>query len=606
MSSAHNKTERWEATVNERNRYIRRGVLAVCAIVAASASCEGLGGKGGAGGDGGQGGNGPPSTYCTNTPAAHDPILDRDIPADSIEQTPTYYSDVTFAGGCIHRFPNAFIVEGGAKVTIEAGAVIEIGGGKNSNDIYITEGALIAEGTAAAPVEFRPAAGESFGGIYLNDVSTISLRHAFIHDATHGLTPGGADSACLTIYGEIDTLPKGIVIEDTTFERCARAGIVFGTDLEDEATASAIAGMYSSFTRNQIIDSEYGFLVYNESLIAGIKEMPKTSGVKAHVADNIYYKKLDLTLLDGGIPWWGASVDLLEPTAKFRLEPGVVFEVHDIFFNPAKFSFSGVGELFLDGTADKPIVISVDPGLHSSPGLVSAVKSTLRNVRLNGMAMMEIGKGGIVENVTHENCAVSDSLAFRVLGDDVTFAANTIRNCPVGIRTYQQFVSRVGAGNVYEKVDHNQLDLSGTSVGTTSWIGQSVPWLFDDIDISGTLTLGPGVHLRGRDGFLGSGVLVNIGAKLIAQGTAAQLVRFDGQDTGINSWDGITLNGTGSADLTYVDMSEAHAGVRTDDAPVTITNSMFHDNEIDVYTSCAPAIVTASTVMVKKDAVNCP
>lgn len=598
--------------MNEHRRFVGRGVLFFCALVAASASCEGLGGKGGAGGaggaggDAGQGGSGTPGTYCTNTPPGYDPIFDRDVPADSIEQTPKYYSDVTLAGGCIHRFANGFTVESGAKVSIEAGAVIEIGGGKNSNEIFITEGALVAEGTAAAPVEIRPAADGSFGGIYLRDIGTMSLRHTRIQDATRPMNQGAADSACLTIYGGLDTVPQGVVIEDTTFARCANGGIRFGTNLEDEASASAIAGMYSSFTRNEIVDSKYGFVVFNESLLAGIKEMPKTTGVEAHVTDGLVFKNLDLTLLDGGIPWWGLGISLTDPAAKLRFAPGVVFEVHDVFFNPPKFGIDGVGELFLEGTADKPIVISVDAGLHYSPALVSGVKVTMRHVRFSGMALMEIGGSGIVENVTHENCVGGDDTAFWVLGDDVTFGSNTIRNCPVGIRAYQQTVSRIGAGNVYENVDRNELEVSSMKVGTTTWVGQSVPWQFNDIDVAGTLTLGPGVHLRGRDAFLGSTIAVQPGGKLVAQGTAAQPVRFDGKGSGINAWDGIELLNTGSADLSYVDLSEAATGIITSNAPITITNSTFHDNGTDVITSCAAATVTNSTVVVKNDTFNCP
>lgn len=606
MHGAHNEIEHSEVIVNEQHRFVGRGVLFFCAVVAASASCDGLGGNGagGAGGDAGQGGNGTPGTYCTNTPPGYDPILEKSIPADSVDSTPKYYSDVTLAGGCIHRFANAFTVESGAKVTIEAGAVIEIGGGKNSNEIFVTEGALIAEGTAAKPVEIRPGAGHTFGGVYLNELGTTSLRHTYIHDATHSLTDGGPDGACLTIYGNFNTVPQGVVIEDSKFERCAYAGIRFGTDLQEEATASAIAGMYSSFARNEIIDSEYGFVVFNESLIAGIKEMPKTTGVKAHVTDALSIKNIDFTLLDGGIPWWGTGFDL-DPAGKLRFEPGVVFEVHDIFSNPPRFAMLGEGELFMEGTADKPIVISVDKDLHGFPGLTSLLKATLRHVRFNGVDTLEIGPGSIAENVTSENCVGSDLTAFRVFEEGATFASNTIRNCPVGIRAYQQTVNRVGAGNVYENVDHNQLDVSSQKVGTTTWVGQSVPWVFGDIDIAGVLTLGPGVFLRGRDAFSGSAIIVSGGGKIIAQGTAAEPVRFDGKETGVNSWDGIELLGTSSVDFTYVDMSEAWTGVYTHDGPITITNSTFHDNERDVYRSCGAATVTNSTVVVQK-AANCP
>lgn len=587
----------------ERTRVLS-GELAIClAMVAANASCDGVG-NGGSGGNAGQGGNGSPGTYCTNTPPGHDPILDKDIPADHVDAIPKYYSDVTLPGGCIHRFANGFTVESGAKVTIEAGAVIEIGGGNTANEVFVTDGAIIAEGTAAAPVEFRPAAGKTFGGIYVQNIGTISLRHTQIHDATHSLTQGGPDAACLTIYGDLDTVPKGVVIEDSTFQRCAYGGIVFGTELQEEATASAIAAMYSSFTRNQILDSEYGFVVFNESLIAGIKEMPKTTGVKAHVTDELLLEQLDLTLLDGGIPWWGASIDI-GATAKLRFEPGVHFEVHDIFFNPPHLHIAGDGQLFMEGTADKPIVVSADMGLHGAPGLSSSIKATLRHTRFSGLELMSIGAGSIAENVTNENCAGSEQKAFQVFGDDATFTSNTIRNCPVGIRAYQQTVWRVGAGNVYENVDHNELELTGTKVGTTTWVGQSVPWQFSDLDVTGTLTLGPGVHLRGRDAFNGSAIVVVPGAKLIAQGTAAQPVRFDGQGSGVDSWDGIELLGTGTIDFTNVDMSEAHTGVQTKDSPVTITNSTFHDNGTDVYESCAKATVTNSTATVMKGP-NCP
>ncbi len=587
----------------ERARILGGGTVFCLAIIAASASCDGLG-NGGSGGNAGQGGNGSPGTYCTNTPPGYDPILDKDIPADHPDAIPKYYSDVTLPGGCIHRFANGFTVESGAKVTIEAGAVVEIGGGNTANEIFVTEGAIIAEGTAAAPVEFRPAAGKTFGGIYVQNIGTISLRHTHIHDATHSLNQGGPDAACLTIYGELDTVPKGVVIEDSTFQRCAYGGIVFGTDLQDEATAPAIAAMYSSFTRNEILDSEYGFVVYNESLIAGIKEMPKTTGVKAHVTDELLLQQLDLTLLDGGIPWWGTSIDIAA-TSKLRLEPGVHFEVHDIFFNPPHFHINGEGELFMEGTADKPIVVSADMGLNGAPGLSSSLKATLRHTSFSGLELMAIGAGSIVENVTNENCAGSEQKAFQVYGDAATFTSNTIRNCLIGVRAYQQDVWRVGAGNVYENVDHNELEISGTKVGTTTWVGQSVPWVFSDLDVTGTLTLEPGVHLRGRDAFNGSALVVVPGAKLIAQGTAAQPVRFDGQGAGVNSWDGIELLGNGTIDFTYVDMSEAHTGVQTKDMGVTITNSTFHDNGTDIYESCGKATITSSTATVVK-APNCP
>lgn len=590
----------------EHHRYVARGVLLLCGLVAASASCEGTGngGNGGSGGNGGQGGNGTPSEICKNTPPGYDPILESDIPADHPDAIPTYYSDVTLPGGCIHRFANGFVVKSGAKVTVEAGAAIEIGGGNSANEIFATEGALIINGTADAPVEIRPATGATFGGIYVNDTGTITLRHTHIQDATHGLEPSGPDSACLTIYGDADIVPQGIVIEDSKFERCSYSGLVFGTDLQDEATTSAIAGMYSSFARNEIIDSKYGFVVFNESLIAGIKEMPKTTGVQAHVTDELLIKKIDFTLPDGGIPWWGTALDV-DPGATLRFAPGVVFEVHDIFDNPPKFGMSGEGALVLEGTADKSITISVDNGLDGGLALTSLLKATLRHVRFNGVSLLEIGADSIAENVTSENCAGNEKTAFRVFGDGATFASNTIRNCSVGVRAYQQTVYRVGAGNVYENVDHNLLEVSSTKVGTSTWVGQSVPWIFGDIDITGTLTLQPGVHLRGRDPFSGSEIIVNSGAKIIAQGTAAQPVRFDGLEAGANAWDGIVLYDTGTVDFTYVDLSEAHTGIATKNGPITITNSTFHDNETDIYQSCAPATLTNSTAVVKK-AGGCP
>jgi hypothetical protein len=587
----------------EHRRFMGRGVLFFCALVAASASCDGLGGNGGAGGgagQGGQGGQGTPGAYCTNTPSGDN------APADSIEVQPQYFSDVTLAAGCIHKFPSGFGILGGANVTVEPGAVIEIGGGKGGNRIYLEEGALIANGTEAKPIEIRPTPGATFGGVAVFGTATFSLRHTHIHDATENSSTGEL-APCLGIYGSGTEVSKGIVIEDSTFERCTEAGISFGSDTAPEVPAANIATMYSSFTRNKIIDSEWGFFVVTESLIAGIKEMPVMTGVKANVTDHLFLRELDLTLLDAGVPWWGSSITLDKPQAKLRLAPGVVYEVHDIFFGNPQFGISGVGEVFFEGTAEKPIVVSVDPSLHGSPGLAAAVRGTFRHVRFKGLAKMELGSGSIAENVTHENCADKgiEAAAFQIYGDDVVFANNTMRNCQTGIQAAQHWVHNVGDGNVYENVEQNRVESSSKFVGTSSWKGQSVPWVHDDIRIEGTLTLEPGVHIRGLYPTSGSGVILFAGAKLIAAGTAEKPVRFDAVQNSPTAWDGIELNGTASVDFNHVDLSEASVGIRTNSGPITIANSTFHDNTTDVFEACAKATVTSSTVTVKK-AQNCP
>lgn len=591
----------------EHSRFVSRGVLFFCALVAASASCDGLGGggAGGGAGQGGQGGQGTPGEYCTNTPPGYDPSLGKEIPADSVEIQPTYYSDVTLAAGCIHRFPSGLAVYGGAKVTIEPGAILEVGGGNLGNRIYIEEGSLLSNGTEAKPIEIRGAPGVGFGGVIVyHGLAGISLRHTHIQDATENSSTGDK-APCLAIYGSDSDVPKGMVIEDSTFERCKQAGITFGSELAGEAPAADIAAMYSSFTRNKIVDSEWGFFVLTESLIAGIKEMPTMTGVKANVTDQLVLRELDLTLLDAGVPWWGANITVEKPQAKLRLEPGVVFEVHDIFSGNPQFNIFGDGEVFFEGTAEKPIVVSVDPSLHGSPGLVAAVRGTFRHVRFNGMARMELGPGSIAENVTHENCASTEQTAFEINGDDVVFANNTIRNCKTGIKADQHLVFRVGDGNVYENVEQNLVDFSSKFVGTSSWKGQSVPWVHDDIRIEGTLTLEPGVHIRGLYPTSGSGVILFTGAKLIAAGTAEKPIRFDAVQSGLTAWDGIELNGTASVDFNHVDLSEASVGIRTNTGPITIANSTFHDNTTDVLEACAKATVTSSTVTVKK-APNCP
>jgi hypothetical protein len=584
----------------EHSRFVGRGVLFFCALVAASASCDGLGGggAGGGAGQGSQGGQGTPGEYCTNTPPGDN------APADSIEVQPQYFSDVTLAAGCIHKFPSGFGILGGAKVTVEPGAVIEIGGGKGGNRIYLEEGALIADGTEAKPIEIRPTPGGTFGGMAVFETATFSLRHTHIHDATVNSSTGDK-APCLGIYGSGSEVSKGIVIEDSTFERCAEAGIRFGSDTAPEVPAANIATMYSSFTRNKIVDSEWGFLVLTESLIAGIKEMPTMTGVKANVTNHLFLRELDLTLLDAGVPWWGASITVEKPQAKLRLAPGVVYEIHDIFFGNPQFGISGVGEVFFEGTAEKPIVLSVDPSLHGSPGLVQSVRGTFRHVRFNGLAPMQLGAGSIVENVTYENCVTTDQTAFEFKGDNITFANNTIRNCKTAIKAAQHWVHNVGDGNVYENVEQNLVDFSSKFVGTSSWKGQSVPWVHDDIRIDGTLTLEPGVHIRGLYPTSGSGVILFAGAKLIAAGTAEKPVRFDAVENGPTAWDGIELNATASVDFNHVDLSKASIGIRTTSGPITIANSTFHDNTTDVLEACAKATVTNSTVTVKK-APNCP
>ncbi len=490
---------------------------------------------------------------------------------------------------------------------MEPGAVIEVGGGKEGNRIYIEDGALISNGTEEKPVEIRGAKDVGFGGVIVyHGMATISLRHTHIQDATLNSSTGDP-APCLAIYSDGSDVPKGIVIEDSTFERCKQAGITFGSELAGEAPAANIAAMYSSFTRNKIIDSEWGFLVLTESLIAGIKEMPVMTGVKANVTDNLVLRELDLTLLDAGVPWWGTSITVDKPQAKIRFAPGVVFEVHDNIFSNPKFNFFGDGEVFLEGTADKPIVVSVDPQLFAAPGIVSAVRATFRHVRFNGMAKVELGPGSIAENVTHENCAgtEADAAAFQIYGDDVVFANNTIRNCKTAIKAGQHWVSRVGDGNVYENVERNLIEFSSTFVGTGAWKKQSVPWVHDDIRIEGTLTLEPGVHIRGLYPTSGSGIILYNGAKLVAMGTAEQPVRFDGVQDSPTAWDGIELNGTASVDFDHVDLSEASTGIRTNNGPITIANSTFHGNTTDVFESCGKASVTNSTVNVKKN-VNCP
>lgn len=586
----------------EMCRFENRFILAFCGLIAATASCDILGGKGGeagAGGTGGTGGTGNSGEYCTNTPPGYE-----DVAADNLNVQLRYSSDVTLAAGCVHRFPNGFAVFGGAKVTIEPGAIIEVGGGKAANDIWVSEGALIADGTADAPIEIRPASAAGFGGVRLNYTATMSLRHAHIHDVTiHSSL--NEEAPCLTILGSKSEAPKGIVIEDSTFERCAQAGMFFGSELADELTADEVAAMYSSFTRNKIVDSKYGMMVLTESLIGGIKEMPTMSGVTANVLDILLLRDIDLTLLDGGVPWWGSGITLLNPQAKLHFAPGVVFEVHDIYSGSPNFNITGVGEVYMEGTPDKPIVVSVGPQLFSEPGLASAVKATFRHVRFNGLPMMDLGTGSIVENVTHENCVGSEQAAFQIYGDDVVFANNTIRNCTTGIKAKQDFVARVGGGNVYENVESNRIGFSSTFVGTSTWKAQSVPWDHDDIRIAGTLTLEPGVHIRGLFPMSGSEISLFNGAKLIAQGTAQQPVRFDSIGSGPGAWGGILLVGASSAELTHVDLSEATTGVGTDDSPITITNSTFHDNITDVYESCGKATVTSSMVTVKKNP-NCP
>ena len=143
-------------------------------------------------------------------------------------------------------------------------------------------------------------------------------------------------------------------------------------------------------------------------------------------------------------------------------------------------------------------------------------------------------------------------------------------------------------------------NVGGTITGNTVWTAAAGPYVVTSdlyVEGAGTLTIEPGTTVFFNPG---TGLTVRNGGRLVAEGTAAQRIRFAHNPTGGgNSWDGMTFTNTDQDNrLAYIDMQSGDASgdaLLVDSARLLVDNASWLDVNAQVLDLTHPTIIVRNS-----------
>ncbi len=497
-------------------------------------------------------------------------------------------------------------IEPGVELRFDDGEWLEVGDG--------TQGSLVADGTADAPIVFTSSMPETaergaWHGLVFGD---DTLAGSSVSNAT--VRFGGRDGfgvlGCITVR---DSAPGVLTLADLILEQCELSGV--GVD----------AGALNGITDLTFVDSDAGLRMAAHN-VGDIGQAFTYTETSHNIIDGERLEA-DTTWVAQGVPWAvNGSIDVQGVDAPvLTLSAGIHVQFSDGEW--IEVADGQAGGLVMAGTETDPILLeartvgAVAGAWHG----VAFREDTTAGSSLDYVHVRHAGRDGFgvrgcvtldqtavgrvsVTNSTFEMCEQSGIAAWGPTAAPMELDANTFIDSEAGMWLNANTLGGVSGAQTYTNVAINRMQ-GDVVTDSTTWVGQAVPYdVAGSISVEGmdpVLTLDAGLTLRFADGEwleVGDG----LGGGLMVAGTAGAPVVM----TSVNpvpspgDWHGLylrdqTLPGTIVEFLTLEFAGRAGFGVRggvtllDSGSSVEIDDSTFDQNlQADVYVDCgsSPAL----------------
>ena len=456
----------------------------------------------------------------------------------------TITGDTTWTlAGSPYLVDGSVTVATSATLTIQPGAVVKFASGTS---LFVSSGALAAQGTAAQPITFTSWKDDSVGGsapgsdgspapgdwhmIYILS-SAATFEHCVVRYGGSSSYPSGA------IDVSSNTPASTLTVRDSSVTDCAYAGIDFA------GGSLAVSG--STFGGS----SGSGYAMRLGGTLSNLSLAGNTASGTAYV--NLAGLLTSDTTLPAGLPYelsWGLTVR----AATLTVAPGAVLKGD---YPNSRILTIDEGTLVAQGTAAQPITFtSVDddsvggsaPGSDGSPApgdwhmiyiLSSAATFEHCVVRYGGSSSYPSGAIDVSSNTPASTLTVRDSSVTDCAYAGIDFAGGSlaVSGSTFGGSSGSGYAMRLG-GTL------SNLSLAGNTASGTAYVNLAGLLTSDTTLPAGlpyelswgltvraaTLTVAPGAVLKGD--YPNSRILTIDEGTLVAQGTAAQPITFTSVD----------------------------------------------------------------------------
>jgi hypothetical protein len=454
-------------------------------------------------------------------------------------------SDTTWTEGETYQIDSYIDVPDGVTLTIESGVTIEnYDDGSSHNYNFTVEGALIANGTAAQPIQFKPGT-NGWSGITITGqpeaINTGSVLNYVIAEGG-GYGASGVGANLIVQYAVVD-------VYNSQFDNSPGDGI-----LGNDAGAQGVANIYdTSFTGNQ------GYAVNFEdgSVNPVLANLTATGNGASLTVDGDVVNIVNDTL-DGAHVWENMGLPyLIKGTivgfdSELIVEPGVQVLAYD-----GNDVLDVQGSLIASGTPAQPIRFDpVDPASGWS-GIAILGEDDTQCSTGNLLDHVVITKGGFYGGcnlyVNYGDVAVANS---QLEGDQqsgvcLEHGANLVMTNTL-LTNNQVYAMDVLDAAAQFTLDNlaatgNTSDTIGIDIGTMmgdhtwpkSGINTYDVYGYVTVATTGTLTIEPGVTV-----LFGESDDIAVWGVLTATGTISEPILFTGETPITGTWAGLNFWGT--------------------------------------------------------------
>ncbi|GEM_PF-518872 len=462
---------------------------------------------------------------------------------ETIVHKGTINADEVWSANDKHIVDGTFRIEN-CKITIEPGTVVNF---NEDASIYVayssnTEGAIIANGTEAAPITFTSAAtikgAGDWNGIYLYEgtLSTTNFQHC---NFEYG---GGYSANYGMLHAEGNT--------DFSVDYCSfKYSAAIGVKLEDDDTE------FSSFTNNTMSDNAGHAIVLqpNGADGVGVNNTISVTGTLGILVEGGTLDKTSTWHVQTAPFIISGTMRIESPTGNtLTIEPGTTVA----FTNEAQifvaYASDAFGAIIAEGTSAKPIVFTSAAsaktagdwnGIYLYDGTSGTTSFKYCTIEYGGGYSDNYGMIHATDNTkfTVENCTIqySASIGIKLDNDATAFTAfnnNTMSNIAGEFIVLQaNAADGVGTGNNFQSTASNKgIMIEGSTMdkATATWHKQNAPFVVKgnvrvESASGSVLTIEAGTTVSfTNESQMYFAYASSTYAKLIAQGTASEPIRF--------------------------------------------------------------------------------
>jgi parallel beta-helix repeat protein len=436
-------------------------------------------------------------------------------------------------------------------LTIKPGAIVYMGSERSIK----VHGKLLAQGTAAKPIQFLPANSSTVAGSWGHIYFTAMASSESILDYCE-FKYGGKGSTWFypgfeyyNSHGIVHLKDCEVSINNTKFE----GGAAYGLVLTENAKLKSFQN--NSFTANTKsplrLPAKVLHQIGNTSHFTGEKDIEVVGADYLDVGGNVTWYKQDVPyLIDGRIDLSGGRTITIQPGSIYKFD-------REGLSNNAYFEV-GDGSINAVGTATQPILFTSakatkQPGDWA--GLLVSSNSVLKyctieyagsEYRFGYHRGLYVSGTAVVENSTIQQIS---GVGLDVGTGAATLRNNAIKDCAgVGISVQIQNQHIVEDSNIMTNTDgFHMSDGSGLNTNVTLK-KRAFPYVISSLSLwNATLTLEPGVEIQMRSGgsiSMGWNNITNsYSGNITANGTAAEPIKIGlykkDKDQGKKNWGAI-------------------------------------------------------------------